>query len=200
MTPQLFWKYKARLLDTDQEDLPDLIERILKEDAEQQIRSVREDFGTNIEKVNGKLSLSKNTELPFEWDKEAKVDEAIRPSKACLIMSSSEEGLLAHKTTSILCLSFSANKKGEAFFMQQLPQCLDFVGKHLRDNRSVNISCDSGKDFGPIVAIAAMQTFFNDRGELRSDKEWQRPPGKFTKKSPYHNLWSRFTVLTFVRV
>jgi len=65
-------------------------------------------------------------------------------------------------------------KRGRIQFLQSvLPQSMSFISHHLRLNARVCISCDSGKDLSVGIALAALQTFFDETGSfIAEDSIW----------------------------
>ena len=67
-------------------------------------------------------------------------------------------------------------KKGQLQFLQSvLPQSMSFISHHLRMESCVWISCDTGKDMSVGVALAALQKFFDETGNLISEDSDRQP-------------------------
>jgi len=60
-----------------------------------------------------------------------------------------------------------AGKRGQSHFLQSiLPTALAFIRDSLAGEKRICIACESGKDLGVGVALAALQLFFQDNGHL----------------------------------
>lgn len=58
-------------------------------------------------------------------------------------------------------------KRGQYQFLQTvLPLSMTFISRHLRLGFRICISCDTGKDMSIGVALAALQSFFEEDGSL----------------------------------
>jgi tRNA A64-2'-O-ribosylphosphate transferase len=71
-----------------------------------------------------------------------------------------------------LRIESSGGKKGQMHFLQSvLPQSTAFIQAHLTKRSRVCIACDSGEDLGIGVALAALQSFFDNNGNFVNSQE-----------------------------
>ncbi len=82
-----------------------------------------------------------------------------------LVEGAIDQGHDVHDT--IFLTHINVQKKiGEKSLTAQLPGALCFIQASLFAGRSVCISCDTGNDIGAVVALAALQSFFDEDGQL----------------------------------
>ena len=68
----------------------------------------------------------------------------------------------------VLRLTLAEGKKGQLTFLQTiLPASTHYIMARLQRGDAVCVCCDSGKDTSVGIALAALQLFFDDQGQLR---------------------------------
>ncbi|THH32491.1 hypothetical protein EUX98_g1661 [Antrodiella citrinella] len=182
LTPQMFWREKDQLLEATRSDLPERVAEIVAKH-----RSERRDewvtHPTSVTKSGGgRLLISAVADLPLSLSTflpHPDSDDAEGRYLAHVVISDKDTltsfTLSSEERKDVLLLELAAGKKGQAGFLNVvLPQAIAFIGTQLAaegGSRDVCVSCHSGKDVGVGVVLAALQVFFDDEGEFRSDDE-----------------------------
>jgi tRNA A64-2'-O-ribosylphosphate transferase len=127
-----------------------------------------------ILKTAGKLFVCSNMDLPSPIPSSVVGPTmAVGPASFLQICTPGELAHPhAHQTPDLghsnhMWLEVPEGKRGRLQLLQiVLPQSMAFISSHLRKGSCVCISCDSGKDISVGVALAALQIYFDDSGNL----------------------------------
>lgn len=176
MTPKLFWEHRDELLGAPRSKLPALAQSIAAASSGSSSHATWATRPTSIQKVAGQLCICANAELPKPLTKY--LPDSTEHSAAYVQISSSSEAATATHTEqtnaqhpSHLTVHAAEGKRGQYQFLQTvLPLSLAFIAKELRLGSRICISCETGKDMAVGVALAALQTFFDEDGCLALDK------------------------------
>ncbi|KZS87757.1 initiator tRNA phosphoribosyl transferase [Sistotremastrum niveocremeum HHB9708] len=179
ITPDLFWKHRSELVQTDRDGIDQLISRILSSkpspsDSSHQpaekipVESILSNI-TPVKHVNSCLSIAKLSSFDVE-----RFSDLILPDNTTafiLISPTPPPSLLTNpvtypSTSNILLHHLPPGKKGQLSFLTSLlPTCLPFIGRNLHDKNKILIACESGKDASVGLALAALQLYFNNLGD-----------------------------------
>lgn len=165
LTPSIFWANQESLLSTSEYDLPALIETLIQRTAETQTGG-----GDHLRCIKPTSSLFV-THLP------ALEANNIDPT-ACVITLlprvTKEDTWETSKTR--LDVGLGPHKLGSRNLRQALPAIVAFASSILypetqpESERHIIIACETGKDLSIAVAVALLCLFFNDEGELLSER------------------------------
>ena len=149
MTPQLFWRHQDVLLKTPESELPDLIERLVKED------------------------YMKADEMTAICIKETSIFVGARGCDATcfdLVVNCHSTSLAAQPQTLNLCCR--ERKLGSKDLREKLPivkAAAETCYTKSRESR-ILVTCDSGKDLSVGVALALLCLFHDADGSLSLEK------------------------------
>lgn len=150
----MFWKHRAAILDASRSQLPALVASIVAAQSRAHLRR----SSTPIEKVHGRVHLCATSDLPpdvKDWEQDV----------GYVVVGTSL--LRVPDTSSILRIEMWEGKKGQIQFLQDvLPRSTSFIRSHLLAGRRVCVSCGTGSDLSVGIALAALQKFFDDSGDL----------------------------------
>ncbi|TBU21232.1 initiator tRNA phosphoribosyl transferase-domain-containing protein [Dichomitus squalens] len=147
LTAELFWKHEDALLSTSREELPELVQEIVERSKTRKHRETWKTFPTPVRVTNGRLYVGNTSDMPSDVPNTlADVDGRV----SFIVVSAT-----AHvpQTDTPAAERVDGN--------QTLPD------QH-RSQRgdTVCVCCDSGKDASVGIALAALQLFFDDQGQL----------------------------------
>ncbi|KAL5483189.1 RIT1 [Sanghuangporus weigelae] len=173
LIPDVFWRCKDELLNSTEADFPDVLKRIVGE-AHSTIRA--SDWAkspTPITRVKGLLAIAALRDLP-DFVLDSRLAEGM--SVPCIIIRGYPEASASVPAqhalpTFIYDLVLPNDKRAmERTFKSSLPQCLRFIRQYVGEGRQVCIACDTGKDLSVGIALAALQAFFDDNGQLSLER------------------------------
>lgn len=170
LTPSLFWRFKDEILNLPQDEVDDFVRDVVQQhEIRRHSNGQRQTPPTKIQRVNGLLVLSSNSDLPPEIlagrRPEMSDDYCHLMINSGLVEGASDQRHDVHNNIFLAHINVE-KKMGETSLAAQLPGALCFVQAGLFAGRSVCISCDTGNDIGPVVALAALQSFFDENGLL----------------------------------
>jgi tRNA A64-2'-O-ribosylphosphate transferase len=135
-----------------------------------------------VEQVHGRIQICCLSDLPSPllWEvppygvKDQPEDtHCPEPAAYILIASSriavqvSEDQAATPSCPPVMRLRLDDGKKGQDHFLRSiLPRSMAFIREQLECDRTIVIACSDGKDASVGVAVAAIQTFFNEDGKL----------------------------------
>lgn len=192
MTPKIFWEHHTQLLTASRSDLPVLTASLVSEHRTISGRDHSLTQPTEIGKINGRILLCSVSDLPKAG--------SLLPSPGFLIPGKADENLAYLVVTNvkretdfepvpqeeqigvqavpspILEIQTPEGKKGQIHFLQSvLPQAMNYIRGHLEIGTRVCIACDTGKDTSVGIALAALQKFFDNSGNVVEEKERSAP-------------------------
>ncbi|KAK7057702.1 initiator tRNA phosphoribosyl transferase [Favolaschia claudopus] len=161
LTPTLFWRHRQTLLEADRAELPGMVARLVAHDADAVVRlqDSSKRAPTPITRVRSRILVGAVSDLPGNWQQDT----------AYIVVTglATRDVVIPTGSLAVLQIEAWAGKKGQFQFLQDiLPRAIDFARAQLKAGRRVCAACDTGTDFSVGVALAAMQLFFDDEGEL----------------------------------
>ncbi|VDC05117.1 unnamed protein product [Peniophora sp. CBMAI 1063] len=172
LTPQLFWRHRTELLAAERSEVEALVQAIVSEAQTGVIYGTADhdwtDSLTPIMKISGRIRLCRLADLP-----RAGLDGALLHDKAYFLIyaSSPEASTTTGPSAHIHRCTLAAGKKGQHDLLRSiLPQAVTFASRHLTpEGKDVVVACDDAKDASVGVAVALLQLFFDDNGQLRDE-------------------------------
>ncbi|KIW97156.1 uncharacterized protein Z519_02548 [Cladophialophora bantiana CBS 173.52] len=149
LTAELFWKHRQLLMQTPEDELPALIEELLRQENEAR--------GTGISVT--KITPTSNLHV------------AVGPIESLdgfdLIINC--QGDAQGSTSKAICLSCGPGKFGSRELREKLPDVVSAVNNLLltRPQSQILITCTTGKDLSVGVAVAILCLCYDDEGHLR---------------------------------
>ncbi|EIN06604.1 initiator tRNA phosphoribosyl transferase [Punctularia strigosozonata HHB-11173 SS5] len=164
LTPSMFWAHKEDILSKARSELNEVVRNIVKRSApygpQRTMRSP-----TPIARVQGRILLCALSDLP----EVPTTESSPKSEELCYVIIDRLDASDLKTEASTQCLRITARpgKPGQAGFLRKvLPQSTTFVGEKLRAGLRICICCESGRDLSVGVALAAIQLFFDDNGQL----------------------------------
>ncbi|KAG8623912.1 hypothetical protein KVT40_008888 [Elsinoe batatas] len=153
LTPQLFWEHKEILLNSFEDDLPDLIKSLGSED--------------DSESAATPILIKPTTQLLI-----GTITSAI-PSDCILVTCSPNPPTFPSPSspTKTLHLPLIPGKLGSRSLRHLLPQLHPFLTPLLSPTSEILITCTSGKDHSIGVALCVLCLFATSDGTLRKDTD-----------------------------
>lgn len=156
LTPPVFWANKSTLIETAEEELPELIGRLVAEydrrDTSQQAIRVAPTQNLYISKTDGRLSENGLYDLVIDCNGslDAHGEDAKRLNLGC-----------------------QSGKLGGRDLRNRLDKVREFVASHFAQDpsRSLLVMCETGKDLSAGALLAILCIFYNDNGELSQPAE-----------------------------
>ncbi|OCB91042.1 initiator tRNA phosphoribosyl transferase [Sanghuangporus baumii] len=185
LIPDVFWRCKDELLNATEADFPDVLKCIVGEARSTIHASDWAKLPTPIARVKGLLSIAAMKDLPDSVFDTRIAEEMPVP---CIVIRGYPEASASIPVqhvnpTPIYDLVLQGDKKAmERAFKSSLPQCLRFIGQYIGEGRRVCIACETGKDLSVGIALAALQAFFDDNGQLNLER-YDSKELKVTKES-----------------
>jgi tRNA A64-2'-O-ribosylphosphate transferase len=162
LTPALFWRHRKTLLEAERAELPALVARLVADSV--RAHDADKCAPTPISRVHGRLLVCAVVDLPETWNQDTDTDTAY------VVVAGVGTGTAEVSIPDgvpVLRIEAWAGKKGQFQFLQDiLPRATAFFRAQLKAGRLVCAACDSGADFSVGIALAALQLFFDDAGEL----------------------------------
>lgn len=199
LDPQLFWRQKDTILSAPRQDLPDLIKSIVQNRSKHSRRcSDWITIPTEIAKTKGKLVIAKISDLPeplpvLAPDSSSRLSYVIITAELSPAEDTDADKVVDDHDDSqplqakTLYAQLSEGKKGQLDYLQKvLPPSMTFVKSVLGAGDSLCVCCDSGKDASVGVALAALQLFFDDEGNLVGSPEAQAALSTYTSLAVIH--------------
>jgi len=154
--PGLFWSNYTQLLSASREDLPRLIEEVVRSETTESTTPFS--APSSISQVGNRLKIARlGTAIPFLDSAQNLAFVLLMPASSTIILENSN----------VLQIREVSGKKGQAHFLQVvLPTALPFIHEQLVHGRNICIACESGKDQSVGVTLAALQLFFGDDGSF----------------------------------
>ncbi|KAK9619903.1 tRNA A64-2'-O-ribosylphosphate transferase [Aspergillus fumigatus] len=151
LTPPVFWAHKAILLKTPEEDLPELVEELVKEhrdqDTAEQATLVAPTRNLYISQTNASINDCGLYDLVIDCNGRPEASEG-DPKR--------------------LNLGCRLSKLGSRDLRQELDKVRAFVSSQLATDpsRSLLVTCETGKDLSAGALLAIMCLFYNDDGSF----------------------------------
>ncbi|KAJ8064852.1 hypothetical protein OCU04_007161 [Sclerotinia nivalis] len=172
LTPNIFWTNQQHLLETSEEDLPELIETLI-------------DQSCSAPRSNNKLRLVKPTSCLSISTLDA-VSSLENNIGTCTIVLSPKVTPKDtwHTSPSRMDIGLGTKKVGSKNLRAVLKDISSFITKNLKDSTSqepsnqqpqIIIACESGQDLSVGVALALLCLYFNDNGDLELRNEEDLP-------------------------
>ncbi|TFK84242.1 initiator tRNA phosphoribosyl transferase [Polyporus arcularius HHB13444] len=174
LTPKLFWEHKNALLNSSREDLPCVVAKLVAESKVLHGRAVWTTLPSPIAALHGRISIGAVPDMPFELA--PTLPDVDRPCSFVVVSatgSSSPPTSDADSDASdsmssephVLRLRLAEGKKDQLHFLQHvLPASTRYINDRLATGDAICVCCDSGRDAGVGIALAAIQLFFDDEG------------------------------------
>ncbi|KIW27229.1 uncharacterized protein PV07_06987 [Cladophialophora immunda] len=149
LTAELFWKQRELLMETPEDDLPALIERLLEKEKEMH------DTGVSVTRVTPTSNLY----------------IAVGPVKSLdgfdLIINCQGDGQTS--TSRVVWLNCRGRKTGSKELRDKLPSVVGVISNQLytRPQSKILITCTTGKDLSVGVAVAILCLCYDGEGHLR---------------------------------
>ncbi|KAI0741054.1 initiator tRNA phosphoribosyl transferase [Earliella scabrosa] len=187
LNPQLFWQHKQTLIDTDREDLPLIVDNLVVRSKVCARRDFWKALPTPIAAVSGRLLIGSVPDMPSELPSELLnvcgpvsfvVISAIVP---CPDESAAADGDEedSSEVQHVFRLRLAEGKKDQIHFLQHvLPEATRYIKARLAERHTVCVCCDSGRDASVGVALAALQLFFDEKGEPVVERQAAVPASK----------------------
>ncbi|KAJ5759892.1 hypothetical protein N7520_007048 [Penicillium odoratum] len=150
LTPPVFWANQAALKRTSEEDLPDLIAKLIAEYQQQR----GEEEATLISPTR---NLYLNPKVP-----------SVNDSKYDLVIDCNGDPAAVQDNPKRLNLGCASAKLGSRDLRKSLDKVRDFVNSQLGSDpsQSLLVTCDTGKDLSAGTLLAIVCQFYNDNGEF----------------------------------
>lgn len=153
---------------------------------------------TEIAKTNGRLMITATSDLPeplpvLAPDSSSRLSYVIitadlspaEDSDAVKVVGDHDDSRPLQAKT--LYVQLAEGKKGQLDYLQKvLPLSMTFIKSVLGAGDSLCVCCDSGKDASVGVALAALQLFFDDEGNLVGSPEAQEALSTYTSLAATH--------------
>ncbi|KAH9855925.1 initiator tRNA phosphoribosyl transferase [Lenzites betulinus] len=182
LTPSLFWDNIDELLSSDRDELPSVVEDVIARSKTRQLSDDWKNYPTGVSAVNNRLLIGAESDMPIEppphlpgvpW----RVSYVVISANIALPQ---EEDPPKH----VLRLKMAEGKKDQLHFLQSvLPESTQYIAQRLSVGDAICVCCDTGKDASVGVALAALQLFFNDQGDILVGKESSPTPENASKQS-----------------
>ncbi|KAI1791152.1 initiator tRNA phosphoribosyl transferase [Ganoderma leucocontextum] len=175
LTPALFWKHKDELLSTLRDQLPDIVEEIVRQSKVRQHGDTWRTHPTPVTVTSGQLFIGSVADMPSDVadtlpDADGPVSFVIVSATAPRPQPNGDNAAdleQLSKEEHVLRLQLAEGKKDQLAFLQVvLPTATRFIKERLARGDAICVCCDTGKDAGVGIALAALQLFFDDRGQL----------------------------------
>ncbi|CAN9409954.1 unnamed protein product [Alternaria alternata] len=155
LTPTLFWKHKDVLMKTSEEDVPALIERLLKEEGGSSAVA-------SLIKPTSKLHISASDQMNLAG---FEVVVSCTP-EPCATSRLKEAGVKRY-----LHLKCQVGKLGSRDLRTQLPQLLQFFSSfETPTTGNILVCCPTGKDLSVGTALAVLCLYTNEDGKIDTSK------------------------------
>ncbi|KAJ6590029.1 initiator tRNA phosphoribosyl transferase [Mycena vulgaris] len=155
LTPDMFWNYRAAILDASRSQLQTLVASIVAAQSRAHVGRV----ATPIEKVHGRVLVCAISDLPLDpkdWDQDV----------AYVVVGAGAPAKIPDASSGLWIETWDG-KKGQIQFLQDvLPRSTSFIHSHLVTGRHICVACDTGADLSVGISLVALQKFFDDSGEL----------------------------------
>ncbi|KAJ5672628.1 hypothetical protein N7507_001755 [Penicillium longicatenatum] len=150
LTPPVFWANQTALKQTSEEDLPDLIAKLIAEYRQQ--RGEQE-----------ATLISPTTNLYIN-----PTNPSVSDGKYDLVIDCNGDPAAVGENSKRLNLGCASAKLGSRDLRKSLDKVRDFVNTQLGSNpsQSMLVTCDTGKDLSAGTLLAIVCQFYNDNGEF----------------------------------
>jgi tRNA A64-2'-O-ribosylphosphate transferase len=177
LTPSDFWQHKDQLLASSRHDLPQLIFSLVDNRGTDVADTITGNFSpSSISRVGGRIRICTLSEVPPSPLSRLLSLEESTPSSgdvsaAYILITPATPNLpcdtAPQPSPPTLSMHLAEGKKGQEQLLREiLPRSMAFIRKHLNEGRIVVIACTNGKDASVGVALAAIQTCFDQDGHL----------------------------------
>ena len=150
LTPPVFWAHKSTLAATGEEDLPELIERLVaehrKQDGGQQATLITPTRNLYISPTDPRLNEGGTCDLVIDCNGNPEASEG---------------------SSKRLNLGCGVSKLGSRDLRKHLPQVLAFASSQLESNpsQSLLVTCETGKDLSAGALLAILCLCYDDEGK-----------------------------------
>ena len=153
LTPTVFWKHKDQLLNTIEEDMPALIQHLMRSCPD-----VGDNDAVRLGSSSLYIGIIKNTSSPELYDGVIVCDNVSTSKPGPRPEDASKNG------TRILHFLCGDGKLGSRALRSQLPLLLPFIRSLTIGDKQPKIllACSTGKDLSVGVALALLCLFFDD--------------------------------------
>lgn len=171
LTPVLFWEHKDELLSVHQDEMSNLINRIVS-DAKADASTTGSEWmnpPTGVKPVDNKISLCCLADIPTRILE----GKGLPPFPYIVLRTGSSQNPSEspQKNPDFFLIYIPTDKKAaERAFKSNLSHCLDFAKRHLQSGRQVCVGCETGKDLSVGLAVAILQVFFDDDGKFEIER------------------------------
>ena len=162
LTPILYWRHHDEILTTRSSDLPDLVRSLVSSSSHTDYTMDIDQplvCGTPIQRISGRLSICNAASLRRPDLLQVHQDIAF----VCL--EPHDPTGVSRDESRMLSIQTPQGKKGQHHFLTVvLPRSMPFIQRHLQNQRTVCIACNTGTDISVGVALAALAMFFRPDG------------------------------------
>ncbi|KAL9038655.1 MAG: hypothetical protein Q9214_005194 [Letrouitia sp. 1 TL-2023] len=162
LTPLVFWKNRSELLNAPEEDLPDLISKLVKQEEIHSGLMVGNDAvlikPTNSTYVGSLSAVSKN----------CRFDAVVICSEIASHKISTDTSTVLNKATPLLRLECPGGKLGSRALRRQLHLLSPFLSAQFNNHQNPRIlfSCPKDNDLAIGTALVALCLFYGDDGQV----------------------------------
>ncbi|KIW20376.1 hypothetical protein PV08_00951 [Exophiala spinifera] len=158
LTAQVFWRHRQRLMSSSEEELPDIIDELMKGVHESDEPKAEE--GTWIPPTQNLYVCAGTLDNADTYD--------------LVIDCNGGEGAVNSKVVGLACRS---GKLGSKDLREKLPSVAELVRSRLVEdpNARIVVTCTTGKDLSVGVAVAVLCLYYDDSGQVRDSLSVANP-------------------------
>lgn len=149
-------------------DLPDLVRSLVADASHNHGDAINLNqtvCATPIEHISGRISICNIASLRRPDSLQVPQDIALlclTPKDPSVLIGTA--GVVS-EASKMLCIQTPDGKKGQHHFLTTvLPRSMPFIQRHLQNQRTICIACNTGTDISIGVAVAALALFFRSDG------------------------------------
>ncbi|KAI0690919.1 initiator tRNA phosphoribosyl transferase [Cerioporus squamosus] len=175
LTPKIFWQHKDVLLKSDREDLPGVVAKLVAQSKVLSSGAIWTILPTPIAAVHGRVLIGAVSDMPSKLP--PTLPAVDRPVSFVVVSANvaspssdsdgdSDTSHSAPEEPRVLRMRLAEGKKDQLHFLQHvLPAATHYIEDRLAIGDAICVCCDSGRDAGVGIALAAIQLFFDDEGK-----------------------------------
>lgn len=162
LTPLIFWENRFQLLNTPEEDLPDLISKLVKQEG------IRSGLMVSNDAVLIKPTSSTYVGSLSAVSKNCRFDAIVICSEIASHEISTDTSTVLNKATPILRLKCPGGKLGSRALRRQLHLLSPFLSAQFNNHQNPQIlfSCSKDSDLAIGTALVALCLFYDDDGQV----------------------------------
>jgi tRNA A64-2'-O-ribosylphosphate transferase len=174
LTPVVFWQNRDMLLSTPEGELPEMIETLVSQTAEDKTT------GSELRLVKPTTTLFVSTITGIDATSVGTKDLMI------VLLPTVTEPSTWHTSPTRLDISIGPHKTGSRNLRAALPVIIDSVKSYLSrvdlSKARILIACENGKDASIAVALALLCLFFDDQGQVMNKQNTVRIDKAFIRR------------------